>query len=155
MTTITLSEIKAAQDHLASLIAKFEAAAVPAVSTTLIVPEAQIELRPGEVYAGLVLTDAGLPSHHLVLLPGQAEDVTWEAAKAWAKDVGGELPTCPEAALLYANAKSHFEDRWYWCAEEYSDRFAWFQNFLNGGQNGDAKSAELRARAVRLIQVDA
>ncbi len=155
MTTITLSEIKAAQDHLASLIAQFESAANPAVSTTLIVPEAQIELQAGEVYAGLVLTDDGKPSNHLVLLPGQAEDITWEAAKTWAKEAGGTLPTRPEAALLYANAKSHFEAEWYWCAEEYSDRSAWFQGFGNGNQLSTGKSAELRARAVRLIQIDA
>ena len=151
MTTITLSEIKAAQDHLASLIAQFEAAATaPAVPTTILVREAQIELQPGEVYAGLVLDDAGQPSHHLILLPAKADDITWEDAKTWAADTaGGDLPTRRELSLLYANAKQHVEEAWHWSSEQYSDRYAWFQDFYGGGQFTNDTSAELRARAVR------
>lgn len=54
------------------------------------VPAADIELADGEIYAGLILNDDGTPSHHLVLLPGDHEDTTWQAAVDWAKSLGGD-----------------------------------------------------------------
>ena len=152
MTTITLSEIKAAQDRVAALIAQYEAeAAAASVAKTVlyVVPEAQIELQPGEVYVGLILGSDEEPSYHLILLPGQATDVTWEDAKAWAAKAGGELPTRREQRMLIANAKQHFEEEWYWSSEQYSARRAWIQFFYDGSQSSSVKSAELRARAVR------
>ena len=47
-------------------------------------PEATINLAPGEHYAGLVIGKDGKPSYHLVLLPGQADDITWDKAMEWA-----------------------------------------------------------------------
>ena len=47
----------------------------------------------GGVYAGIIRGVAGLPDMHLVLLPGRAEDVTWDQSVAFAADAGGELPT--------------------------------------------------------------
>jgi hypothetical protein len=41
-------------------------------------------LKEGEQYAGLILGKEGAPDHHLILLPGDAEDVTWAAARQWA-----------------------------------------------------------------------
>ena len=37
-------------------------------------------LNDGETYAGLILGKNGQPDYHLVLLPGDANDVTWSAA---------------------------------------------------------------------------
>ena len=125
--------------------------------TLFIMREAQIELQPGERYAGLVLDAEGHASHHLVLLPGHAESVTWSAAKEWAATAGGELPTRQEQSLLFANLKSEFEPHWYWSAQEYEDdsSFAWYQLFYDGNQFSTYKSFEGRARAVRLIQLTA
>lgn len=48
------------------------------------------ELAEGEIYAGILIKD-GVPSHHVILLPGDAESVTWAAAVEWAESIGGEL----------------------------------------------------------------
>ena len=113
--------------------------------------EAEIELAPGEHYAGLVLDAEGHVAHHLVLLPGQADGVTWDAAKAWAAGIGGELPTGQEQALLYANLKGKFEQAWYWSSEAHASdgSYAWYQHFGSGLQYSLRKSYECRARAVR------
>jgi hypothetical protein len=42
------------------------------------------KLADDELYAGLILNDDGTPSHHLVLLPGDNDEATWDASKAWA-----------------------------------------------------------------------
>jgi hypothetical protein len=91
----------------------------------------------------------GSPSHHLILLPGEAVDVTWQQAKDWAASVRGELPTRQEQALLYANVKREFQPRWHWSGEQCSDSDAWGQGFSYGNQGDDNKSYEGRARAVR------
>ena len=124
-------------------------------STLLTVREAQIELQPGERYAGLALDAEGHASHHLVLLPGEAENVSWQAAKDWAATAGGDLPTRQEQSLLFANLKSEFKPRWYWSGQEYDDdsSYAWIQYFRSGYQDDDRKSFEGHARAVRLIQL--
>jgi hypothetical protein len=110
-------------------------------------------LKAGELYAGLILGQDGQPDHHLVLLPGEAEEVTWEAAKAFAVKAGGELPTRREQALLYANLQREFKPRWYWSSEQHAahDDYAWGQIFYHGYQNLSNKSASLRARAVRRL----
>ena len=120
--------------------------------TEVSISAATLQLADGEIYAGLVLTPEGTPSHHLVLLPGVAEDLTWQAATDWAMAQGGALPTRQEQALLYANAKAHFEGDWYWSGEEHTNgSYAWFQYFGNGIQLTNRKSYEGRARAVRRL----
>jgi hypothetical protein len=119
--------------------------------TTIHLPETRIELQPGERYAGLVLGADGMPSHHLVLLPGDADDITWPNAKAWAAGLGGELPTRQEQSLLFANLKGEFKREWYWSGQEHEEygSGAWNQTFYDGLQGNDGKSWEGRARAVR------
>jgi hypothetical protein len=149
MSTRTLEELRAEQERIASEIAKVEQAmkAAPSVYT---LGAATIELQAGEIYAGLVLDAAtGGPSHHLILLPGEAVDFTWQQAKDWASSAGGELPTRQEQALLYANLKREFQPRWYWSGEQYSGSNAWGQYFYYGYQGYDSKSSGGRARAVR------
>ena len=112
-------------------------------------------LKKGELYAGLILGKNGAPDHHLVLLPGQANDVDWKAARAWATKAGGELPTRREQSLLFANLKEEFEERWYWSAELFApvSGYAWFQYFYDGNQGNYDLYGKLRARAVRRLSV--
>ena len=150
MSTITLDDIVAKQQELAKMIDAIQASQTAPVEV-LIVPEATIELRAGEHYAGLMLDDDGKPSHHLVLMADRAEKVTWDQAVDFAKRAGGELPTRREQSLLYANLKGLFEAAWYWSAEKYSGdgSSAWTQTFYYGYQGYDHKSYEGRAVAVR------
>ena len=156
-TTITLESIKAEHIKLADMIAAFEKQQEP---SALFFPEATINLAPGEHYAGLVIGKDGEPSYHLVLLPGQADDITWEKAMEWASKQGGDsvasLPTRREQALLYANLKEEFEERAYWSCEAHESEsgWAWYQTFYYGHQYLLRRDAELRARAVRRLPIE-
>ena len=114
-----------------------------------------ITLADGEHYAGLILNDDGTPSHHLVLLPGDHDDTTWQAAVDWAKEQGGELPTRREQSLLFVNGKQHFEPDWYWSGEQHASEpsYAWCQNFDNGLQYDDHIGSQCRARSVRRLPI--
>jgi hypothetical protein len=148
--TITLQHIEAKQTELAELIAKFKAQ--PQDLPAIISFSAEIALAAGERYAGLLLAEDGSIAHHLVLLPGEAEDVSWSAAVEWAEKAGGALPTRQEQALLYANLKSEFKPEWYWSGEEHeTSSYAWYQTFHHGNQIDGHKGFELRARAVRRL----
>ncbi|MGK5080501.1 DUF1566 domain-containing protein [Janthinobacterium sp. HLX7-2] len=105
------------------------------------------------IYAGISRGVAGAPDQHLVLLPGEAVDVDWEAAGAFAISVGGELPTRAEQALLFANLKDQFEPRWYWSGEQAGPSTAWLQYFDTGYQGNGHRSYEGRARAVRRLPI--
>lgn len=113
-------------------------------------------LKEGEQYAGLILGKNGLPDHHLVLLPGEAEEVSWSAAREWASGNGGELPSRRELALLYANLREHFQRLWYWSSEPQEPRshLVWGQNFSSGIQTMYGRPFRGRARAVRRLAVD-
>jgi len=125
--------------------------------SALYFPEATINLAPGEHYAGIITGKDGEPSYHLVLLPGQADDITWDKAMEWAGKQGGEyvasLPTRREQALLYANLKEEFEERAYWSCEAHESEsgWAWRQLFSSGDQYDTRKYVEFRARAVRRL----
>lgn len=149
--TITLPAIEARQNELAAMIEKFRAQQ----PTRVAIQASLIELMSGERYAGAILRADGNIAHHLILLPGQADDINWSAAKDWAAEQGGELPTRSEQALLYANLKDEFERQWYWSGEQHaaSADSAWCQDFGNGDQDTDHKDDELRARAVRRLTI--
>lgn len=148
--TITLEHIAAKQTELDRLIADFRAQTAKPTSVRF---TADVTLASGEIYAGLILDAVGQPRHHLILLPGDAEDLEWEEAKAWAIEAGGELPTRQEQALLYANCKAYFQPTWYWSSEAHDSdgSYAWFQLFNDGSQYGYRKDDPLRARAVRRL----
>ena len=150
--SVTLEEIKAEQANVAKLIAKFEA---QSASRILAFPLSTISLAPGEEYAGVILGKDGAPSHRLILLPGDKNEITWKDAMAWAAKVGGELPTRREQALLFANLKEHFEEAWYWSREQHASGSdcAWYRNFDDGGQGDYGKTSKLRARAVRRLEI--
>ena len=112
-------------------------------------------LKEGEEYAGIVLGKDGQPDHHLILLPGQKEDVTWPVAKDWAASIGGELPTRREQSLLFANLKEKFDQHWYCSCEQHeaNDAWAWVQHFDGGDQRYNRKDDDYRARAVRRLPI--
>ncbi len=145
--TITLDAIKAEHSRIGDMIAAFEKQA----ASEYVVTGATIKLKPGERYAGIVLDDNGAFSHHLILLPGDVEDKTWEQANQWAASISGELPTRREQSLLFANLKGEFESAYYWSGERHEKEsgWAWSQIFSSGPQCTYAQNYELRARAVR------
>jgi len=110
-------------------------------------------LADGETYAGLILKEDGTPSHHLILLPGDADDADHATQTEWAKSVGGELPTRQEQSLLFANCKQHFKSDWYWSGEQYASdsSFAWCQSFRDGSPAYHHITSGLAARAVRRL----
>ncbi|QWE95308.1 DUF1566 domain-containing protein [Cupriavidus sp. EM10] len=144
---ITLDAIKAEQSRIGDMIAAFEKQA----SSEFTVAGATIQLKPGERYAGIVLDDSGAFSHHLILLPSQANDFSWAAACKWADEQQGSLPTRREQSLLFANLKSEFDERAYWSGEKHAENagWAWSQDFYYGLQDFYGQDNELRARAVR------
>ena len=115
-----------------------------------------IELAEGEHYAGRILNDDGTPSHDLVLLPGDAEGVTWAKAKEFAQKSGGELPTRAEQSLLFANLKDEFKGTWYWSGEASASyaSYAWLQFFDDGLQGDYRVYGQCRARAVRSLIIE-
>ena len=108
----------------------------------------------GGTFAGLTTRPDGTHCA-VVLLPGKAEDLDWNAAKAWALEQGGELPTRPVASLLFANVQPALSPEWHWTADEYSASCAWSCYFNNGHFGNYYKSYEGSAVAVRLIPVTA
>ena len=119
----------------------------------------------GGIYMGIARGLDGQPDAHLILaadIPENDGSINWAAAGEWAKGLSVDghsdfsLPTRSQAALLYANGADRFmTDDWYWTSSEYSERLAWIQDFYYGYQLDDDKSHEARARAVRLIHIDA
>ncbi|GAC1664625.1 MAG: hypothetical protein PVS3B2_00560 [Candidatus Dormibacteraceae bacterium] len=145
--TITLEEIKADLERVAEKVAGFERSK----PRTINLQHTAIVLAEGEVYAGLLLKDDGTPSHHLVLLAGEHEG-DWASAKVWAKKAGGELPTRREQSLLFANARTAFQERYYWSSEAHTNgSYAWMQGFNGGSQDWYDVDSEYCARAVRRV----
>lgn len=108
----------------------------------------------GGTFAGLITTPDGTHCA-VVLLPGNGTDLTWAKAKAWAKKQGGELPSRPVAALLFANCKPHLQPRWHWTSEEFDASYAWFCFFDDGSPGINHKGFDGSAVAVRYIKIGA
>lgn len=67
-----------------------------------------------------------------------------------------EAPIAQTATELFQDGGAEaFDASWYWSSTIYSEASAWFQNFNDGDQSYDRQGDELRARAVRLIQLNA
>lgn len=132
-----------APDPLQAPVDSLAFAALPAVGA---------ELAGGTFRGVTTLKD----SKHVavILLPNKAQErMTWKNAMAWASEAGGELPSRPVSALLFATAKDQFRDDWYWTSEEHGSSYAWGQNFRNGYQDYRHKDYEGLAVAVRLIHL--
>ena len=144
---ITLEHIEAEQAKVSELIAKFKANQ----SRQFHLPAITLDLASGEECAGLVLTSEGKPSHYLILLPNEVDEITFDQAVAWAKEQGGDLPSREEQALLFANLKKHFQPAYYWSGIEHPSNkgYAFVQTFYYGLQSYGDKHDKFRARAVR------
>ena len=88
------------------------------------------------IFAGVTTAKDG--THHaVVLLRGNGTILSWKNALQWAKDQGGDLPTRPAAAMLFANVKSALpESGWHWTNEACNDSYAWGCGFYDGYQTG-------------------
>jgi len=108
-------------------------------------------------FVGLTTTADGTHCAVVLLDDKPSKRLNWDDAKAWADSVGCTLPSRPVGALLFANARSSFEEAWHWTCEEFEHdgSYAWDQIFSNGVQGSNVKSYEARARAVRLIHISA
>ena len=124
-----------------------------AAMTPLAPPGAIGSAYAGGIYAGVARGIDGAPDEHLVLLFGQAEDVNWDDAMAWAASVGGSLPTRREQRLLHTNVPEQFEPSWYWSCEQAGSSSAWSQGFNGGLQDFGDRSYAGRARAVRRLPI--
>ncbi|KGC03127.1 hypothetical protein DM81_3441 [Burkholderia multivorans] len=146
--TPTLEAIEAEHARIGAMIEEFKK---QPRATEYRVDNVTIPLAAGERVAGQILLEDGSLSHYLILLPGEAEDLDWEAAKAWAAEREGELPTRREQSLLFANLKGEFEPTWYWSGERHESNsgWAWCQHFGYGTQSSYDQSLRCRARAVR------
>lgn len=106
----------------------------------------------GGTFAGVTTQPDG--THvAVVLLPARGEDLTHDQATAWAAEQGGQLPTRPVAALLFANVKSLLQPEWHWCQETFGASSAWLCHFGYCHQGDYLKSFEGPAVAVRLIPI--
>jgi hypothetical protein len=117
----------------------------------------QLQLPPlaeGETYIGAIGDTSG-DLYHVILLPGDNDDASFEAQIEWAKSIGGDLPTRIEQSMLWANRRDLFKKDWYWSNEtHHSDSgYAWCQGFSYGSQLSTRESYELRARAVRRLPI--
>ena len=104
-------------------------------------------------YAGLTIFEN--EPFDLILLPAEAEEVTWKAAMDWANDVGGVLPSRFDQLVLFKNLKDQFQSRWYWSAEQHAELgdYAWGQDFGDGHQGYWTTGNEGCARAVRRLPI--
>jgi len=150
MPTVTIEAIHAKQTELAAMI---EQLTQQSSKTTVIeIESCDIELAPGEHYAGAVLDENGEHKHHLVMMAQRpANKLNWQAAMDWATSIGGVLPTRQEQALLYANCKPHLKPEWHWSCESHDDdaSCAWHCHFSYGDQSSLPRSYEGCAVAVR------
>lgn len=108
----------------------------------------------GGLFAGLTTQPDG--THvAVVLLPGRGECLTWQQSMDWAAQQGGQLPSRPIAALLFANVSDRPQVGWHWTCETHANdaSYAWYCYFTSGSQLNGHKSAEACAVAVRLIPV--
>ncbi len=150
--SITLDSLKSDLGGLILKFADFEAKHQQRVITTAV---GEIKLNSGEEYVGLIVSADACKNHHIILLPGERNDINWKDANAWAESIGGELPDRCEGALLFATMKDRFQPEWYWTREQhasYSD-YAWYQYFLDGHQYLSYESYQGRARAVRRVAI--
>lgn len=120
-------------------------------------PRSPDELRIGDVvdgatFMGIVRGESGARDLQLFDLGEAPERMNFEAAKKWAAEKGGSLPTRREQSIMFGNrAEGQYKQEWYWSSEQYAGAAdcAWIQGFGDGSQTSGHKGTGFRARAVR------
>ena len=127
-----------------------ETLAAPATLSFAALPALKAPLRTG-TFAGITTLPDG--THHAVILLADkpASGMPWQQAMDWAASVGGQLPSRPIAALLYANVREGLEPKWHWTNEPEGASYAWNCHFGDGSQDYYGGSFGGSAVAVRLI----
>lgn len=128
--------------------------ATPITTTSFATLPALGESFEGGIFAGIYTRPDGTHCA-IVRLPENGTNLTWKKALTWATKQGGELPTRPVAALLFANVKASLPGGWHWTSEELDASYVWSCGFSIGGQYDGSKSSEGSAVAVRLIPLTA
>ena len=148
MSAVTLDLIKTKQAELNAMIASFEA--TKSVQDLFPITFGAPQLNEGERWVGTIIS-AGGKKEHVILLPGEKDDINWQDATEWAASIGGQLPDRVESALLFSCMKDDFKEEAYWTCETHTGNaeWAWYQRFNNGTQYNSHEYHELRARAVR------
>jgi hypothetical protein len=118
-------------------------------------PAIDSELCDGTFAGAITLTDGTHVA--VILLPERAEDINWPSAMDWAQSLGGQLPTRPMAAVIYANVKNRPQSGFFWTCETHKAdaSCAWFCYFGSGNQNSYHRSYRGTAVAVRTIPLSA
>jgi len=114
----------------------------------------QIQIPPlseGEVYGGGIVDRLGEVTH-LILLAGDNNGLSQPEQAAWAKSIGGDLPSLAEQAVLREHVPHEFKDAIYWSNRNDGDGFAWYTTFFGGFQGYYHQSYKLRGRAVRRVK---
>jgi hypothetical protein len=117
--------------------------------TTITTPE----LNPGETYSGALINPDGT-GHHIIILPTVLPKLTWAESLKAAAEAGGDLPTRPEAAHIFAQVKPKLEREWHWTNEQLAvwGGGAWAQHFGNGHQRS-YQTNEFPALVLRRIPI--
>jgi hypothetical protein len=123
-------------------------------SATVPLPEFtfdESELQPGELYAGII-RDGGI-YRHLILLPAEAREVTWQQAKTFAAAVGGELPDIDDHDVLWQNLRDQFDTEGaYWSSEWLNRQEALYLDFCDTPfRDWECVDTPCRARVIRRI----
>ena len=155
MSQVAFEAIQAKRDQVVAHVAELDKLiesfkATPPVRISL---DMNVPLQPGEMYVGLILHKGLREGHHIILLPDDHDASNWPDAKKWAASIGGDLPSRPEQALLFADFRSEFKKEAYWSntAYEHASGYAWYQYFYFGNQGLCNVGLKLRARAVRRL----
>lgn len=150
MPTVTIESIEEKQTELGKLIQQFKE---QSKGVTISVPSCAIELRPGERYAGARLDAQGRHLHHVIVLAARpSKKLKWVEALAWGKEVGGEVASPEEYALIKANCPDLLTE-WNWTNKEHEEdaSCAWYFDSDGTTLNGLRKGAAGGALAVRSV----
>ena len=150
MSDVTLELVKARHTELGAMIETLERSAQ---TKTLRIPAIDIQLRPGEWYAGAVLNEDGGVKHHTVVALVHESKLTFDATQKWAQEQGYSAPTRQEARLIVAHKYSRLDSKsYFWTCELHENSAcAWYCNLSDGHVGNYARSAELGAVAVRRV----
>jgi hypothetical protein len=111
----------------------------------------------GATYVGICTAPSGA-LYALLLQDRKPESrLTWAKAQAWAASDGvSDLPTRPEAALLFQLVKAKLEPLWHWTNEtcSWDASYAWDCTFASGTQGGTHKSAQGSCVALRRLPLE-